>query len=109
MAKFKFLDWLVTFICSQDCFFFEWDEGNSHKSESKHGLSILEIESCFLDDKIVPLGIQTQPIHSEERYGVLAKNSENRVIFVCFTIRAGKIRPISARKANTKEKEYYGK
>lgn len=51
--------------------------------------------------------IQVEPEVSEERYGILAKANDEKVLFVSFTIREGKIRPISGRLANKKERMIY--
>lgn len=107
MAKFEFLQWLVTFFEASDFFVFQWDSGNALKSEEKHGVTVEQIESCFQDDKIMVLGIQISPPSDEERYGILAKDLNGEVIFICFTIREGKIRPISGRYANKKERDMY--
>jgi uncharacterized DUF497 family protein len=107
MAKFIFLEWLVSFLESFDSFAFDWDQGNNSKSEDKHRISIEQIESCFMDDRILPLGIQVEPKSVEERYGILAKAYDDKLLFVSFTIRAGKIRPISGRMANKKERMIY--
>ena len=107
MAKFEYIEWLVSFLEAFDIFFFDWDKGNFHKSEDKHGVSVEQIESCFLDDRILPLGVQFEPSVNEERYGVLAKDHDGKILFVCFTIRKGKIRPVSGRLANKKERKLY--
>ncbi len=39
MAKFCYIEWLVTFLSSQDSFLFDWDEGNQTKSDEKHGIT----------------------------------------------------------------------
>lgn len=107
MAKFHTIEWLISFLESQDCFIFDWDNGNSTKSKIKHGIEMNEIESCFLDPHILPLGQQYDPPCTEERYGAIAKSVTGKIIFLCFTIRNGKIRPISARITNKKEREWY--
>jgi len=107
VAKFKYIQWLMTFLEAYDFFVFEWDAGNSNKSEDKHGVNLEQIESCFIDEKIMPLGIQFEPEVKEDRYGIIAKDCEGTILFVCFTIRDGKIRPVSGRLANKKEREMY--
>lgn len=107
MAKFQFIQWLITFLEDFENFIFEWDSGNSMKSEKKHGITTERIESCFFDIKILPLGVQTEPKTTEERYGVIAKDVEGKVLFICFTIRQKKIRPISARLANKRKRAIY--
>ncbi len=107
MARFKFNQWLVIFLEAFDNYIFEWDSGNSFKSEEKHGISIEQIESCFYDNQILALGVQVEPQVTEERYGVLAKDLSGKILFICFTVREEKIRPISARLAKRKEREIY--
>jgi uncharacterized protein len=91
---------------SQKEFLFEWDDGNSSKSEDKHGISIEMIEEAFMDSSLLALGEQYEPVVNEGRYGVVAKSDE-LILFICFTIREGKIRPISARPANKNERGIY--
>lgn len=107
MAKFKFIYWLVEFLLSGEDFIFDWDEGNLVKSENKHGVSLDMVESAFLDGSLLALGEQYQPIVNEDRYGIIAKCITGEILFICFTIRSGKIRPISARLANKKERGVY--
>ncbi len=107
MAKFEFFEWLIGFFESNEDFLFEWDEGNFSKSRLKHNVETYQIESCFYDERILILGIQIEPKHLEPRYGIIAKDSEGKILFVCFTIRNGKIRPISGRVANKWERDIY--
>ena len=107
MAKFKFVYWLLEFLISQDNFVFEWDEGNLSKNKSKHGVVVDEIESVFEDENMAVLGEQYQPVVSEDRYGLIGKAASEEILFVCFTIRQGRIRVISARFANKKERNFY--
>ncbi len=107
MAKFAFVEWLVSFLESVELFKFEWDEGNSLKNNIKHGIAIEQIEACFYDEEIIPLGIQIEPSVEEERYGIIAKDFEGIILFISFTIREDKIRPVSARVANKKERHRY--
>lgn len=107
MAKFKYIQWLISFLEAFDIFTFDWDVGNSLKSEEKHDVTIEQIESCFLDERILSLGIQIEPEVKEDRYGVIARDYDGKILFVCFTIRNGKIRPVSGRVANKKERLQY--
>ena len=83
--------------------------GNLVKSSEKHGIENTLVESVFKDEDILALGEQYQPSVNEIRYGVIGKASDGAILFVVFTIRRGKIRPISSRMANQKEKDVYGK
>lgn len=87
---------------------FEWDEGNSQKNELKHAVSQKEIEEVFFDEKK-----KTFPdiVHSgkEERFRIIGKTRNTRLLFVVFTIREQTIRVISARDINKKEEPLYEK
>ena len=86
---------------------FEWDDGNLTKN-NKHNVLPSEIERVFMNR---PLLIAADHSHSqtEERFAALGKTDEARWLAVVFTFRDGKsrIRPISARPMNRKERKVY--
>ena len=88
-------------------YLFEWDTGNMLKSVTKHNISNIEAESCFNDKVAITLADET---HSgeEERFLLYGKSISGVIIVNCFTVREGKIRIISSRKANKKERKIYG-
>ena len=85
---------------------FEWDRGNRYKNEKKHGLHWSEIEEIFFNQ---PLLIYEDLKHSQTecRCFALGKTDEGKPLFVVFTLRSGKIRVISARQMNRKERSIY--
>lgn len=87
---------------------FEWDEGNINKNWRKHKVTDAECEEVFFNQ---PLMIELNKTHSitERRYFVLGKTDRERLLFVVFTIRNNKIRIISGRKMNKKERRQYEK
>ena len=105
MAQFVFSRWLEDFLAGP-FLRFEWDEGNSKKSLEKHGIGILETEQAFYDQKRVCLGKQVFPVFDEDRYAFIGRG-EGELLFICFTLRGARIRVISARKANKKERKIY--
>lgn len=109
MAKFIYIEWLLEFLISRSDFIFEWDDGNSSKSAEKHGVDNDLVESMFNDSNLLALCEQFQPHVNEARYGIVGKAIDEEILFVCFTIREGKIRPISSRIANQKERGLYDK
>ncbi|MBU0618953.1 BrnT family toxin [Patescibacteria group bacterium] len=88
------------------CKGFEWDRGNIDKNYQKHGITPNEAEEAFLDEKAITLR-DIKHSRKEKRYTLLGKNIENKLLFVVFTLRENKIRIISARLANRKEKSKY--
>ena len=107
MAKFRFAQWLWDWLFAVHSFSFEWDAGNSTKSLQKHSVSCREAEEVFLEQRFIPLGEQYQPQPSEPRYGVLGESAEGKLLFVAFTLRIQKIRVISARPMNERERKFY--
>ncbi|MBZ5514324.1 MAG: BrnT family toxin [Acidobacteriia bacterium] len=85
---------------------FEWDSGKQTKSADKHAVTCDEAEEVFETRRFVPLGRQIEPVPSEPRFGVLGETLGGRLLFIAFTIRK-KIRVISARPANRKERDFY--
>ena len=85
---------------------FEWDDGNIHKNEKKHGLKWTIIEEVFFNE---PLLIVEDFKHSlnECRCVALGKNNFGDLIMVVFTVRKQHIRVISARAMSKKERIIY--
>lgn len=85
---------------------FEWDEGNIHKNEDKHGLKYSTIEEVFFNE---PLLIVEDFKHScdECRCLALGQNNFGEFTTVIFTIRNKHIRVISARAMSKKERKIY--
>lgn len=85
---------------------FEWDGGNREKNWRKHKVSDVECEEIFFDTRKKVL---KDLLHSgkEERYILIGKTKRRRLLFVVFTQRRKKIRIISARILNKKERKLY--
>ena len=112
MAKFEFNVWIFKWLLEQSEFKFEWDDGNKTKSLLKHAIKCNEAESVFIynPDLIRVLGIQVSPSYEsdEPRYGIFGESSTNKKVFICFTLKENdKIRIISIREINKKEREIY--
>lgn len=87
---------------------FEWDKFNKEKNWEKHQVDFRECEEIFFNE---PLEIFKDIGHSqkEDRFAALGISNKNRKLFIVFTIRNIKIRVISARNQNSKEKGIYEK
>lgn len=85
---------------------FEWDKWNVDKSYQKHGITPREAEEVFVDKYLF---FQDDIKHSKEegRFIGIGKSNDNRTLFTVFTKRDNKIRIISARLANKKERRLY--
>ena len=82
---------------------FDWDEGNVEKNWKKHNVHQKEAEEVFVNKH---LKIFSDPTHSgvEDRFLAYGVTSLNRKLTLVFTIRNQKIRIISARNQNKKER-----
>ncbi len=86
---------------------FEWDEGNSGKNERKHGVTDRESEEVFFNK---PLAVaRSSKGGRETRYAALGKTYSSRLLTVVFTVRANRIRVISARPMSRRESKVYEK
>jgi len=85
---------------------FEWDEGNIDKSYKKHRITPNEAEEVFLDEDTLLLE-DTKHSKQEERFEAIGKIIKGSILFLAFTLRKEKIRIISARTANKKERRLY--
>ncbi|OGE80733.1 MAG: hypothetical protein A3H72_02075 [Candidatus Doudnabacteria bacterium RIFCSPLOWO2_02_FULL_48_8] len=84
---------------------FEWDQYNQTKIRFKHGVTPKEAEEPFFNEKIV--NFDESHSKTEQRYKLLGSTNAGRILLVVFTIRNNKIRIISARSANKKERNYH--
>ena len=84
---------------------FEWDKGNSEKPP-KHGLTLTETEEAFFDENKVMFA-DWRHSGSEQRMTLLGKTKKGRLLNITYTIRAKKIRVITARPTNRKEAPLY--
>ncbi len=107
VAKFKRIAWLIAFFEKHANYEFDWDQWNETKSEFKHGMTRFQVESVFLDSELLCLGIQINHDFLEDRFGIVGKDHFGNILFISFTFRKGKIRPISSRLANKKERKDY--
>ena len=87
---------------------FQWDKGNANKNFYKHSITDTECEEVFFDSKKV---ISKDIFHSrkEPRHILLGQTKAGRLLYTVFTIRNNKIRIISSRDINKKERKLYEK
>ena len=86
---------------------FDWDDGNSRKSE-KHGVSQSEAEQIFFDVRLLMVA-DADHSTEESRYHALGTTLDGRRLHVTFTLRGDgtRIRVISARDMHRKERQIY--
>lgn len=84
----------------------EWDLGKAENNVRKHGISFEEARTVFAD----PLSATVDdPDHSEgeHRMLVLGQSTAGRLLVVSFAGRGDRIRIISARQADPRERRSY--
>lgn len=84
----------------------EWDAKKSRQNLEKHSVDFHEAGSVFGD----PLALTfDDPDHSgiEDRYLTFGFSESNRLLAVVHTVRNGRTRIISARKATPRERTIY--
>ena len=85
---------------------FEWDEVKSSSNLPKHGVRFTEAMTIFGDpfEETIP-----DPAHAtvELRFISIGRSETGRLLVVAYTERDGRIRIISAREANPKERRQY--
>lgn len=87
---------------------FEWDSGNKEKNYKKHEVTIKEAEDVFYCKKRFFFIDKKHSTVSEKRFMVWGLTDEQRKLSIIFTVR-GKVRIISARDMNKKERREYEK
>lgn len=88
------------------CEGFEWDQGNAEKNRIRHNVMQGECEQVFFNE---PVLIYSDIKHSQEenRWYLLGTTDAERLLFVVFTVRKNRVRIISARDMNKKERDIY--
>jgi uncharacterized protein len=85
---------------------FDWDAGNREKNWLGHKVKSTECEMVFFNQ---PLFILADEKHSESesRYYAFGKTDLDRILLLVFCLRKNRIRVISARDMNKKERKFY--
>ena len=84
---------------------FEWDEEKNLKNYLKHGIYFEEAIEIFKGDCLTCIDNRIE--YGETREITIGQLKKNIVIVVVHTDRFGKVRIISARKANKNERRRY--
>jgi len=88
------------------CTGFEWDKHNSEKIKTKHDVKPVECEQVFFNLPVIA-GDDEKHSEIENRFYVLGQTDSRRLLFLVFTVRKDKLRVISARDMNKKERRVY--
>lgn len=85
---------------------FEWDPRKAAHNSAKHGVSFEEAKTVFDDDLFL---VFSDPDHSleEQRFLIVGRSRQARLLVVVYTERAEVVRLISAREATRRERRTY--
>ena len=85
---------------------FEWDAGNQEKNLVKHGVSNAECEETFFDPhkRVLKEVLHVGGSGQEKRHILIGRTKAERILYVVFTVRRNRVRVISARDLNRKER-----
>ena len=86
---------------------FQWDAGNSTKSQVKHGHVVVEIESMMAGPTLLA-GRIIEPDRGEPRWLLLGTSAAGQPLALVFTRRGDLLRPISCRVMRKNERRLYG-
>ena len=84
---------------------FDWDSAKNEANLQKHGIRFDEAKHIF--DGPILTRVDDRQDYGENRHISLGALSPDAVLVVVYTKRDGKIRLISARKANRRERKMY--
>ena len=83
---------------------FDWDEHNIEHI-AKHGVEPEEVEEAMTDTGAVADGAYN--VRSEKRYALIGATEAGRILYVTYTLRGERFRPITARDTNRAQKRRY--
>jgi uncharacterized protein len=87
---------------------FEWDPAKDHYNQWKHGVSFLEASTTFDDpNSLTRYDKKNSDDAGEDRWVLIGRSLQKRVLVVAHSDRGVKIRVISARDAETAERKQY--
>jgi uncharacterized DUF497 family protein len=85
---------------------FDWDDGNRDKNWITHRVSQSEIEQAFSNEPYYDYDVVGYP-RSELRRIITSKTDAGRLLFIVYTERGKRVRPICARDAHRNERKQY--
>ncbi len=85
---------------------FDWNRFNKEKNMIKHQVHYKECEEVFFNKPLIFFKDERHSV-KEKRYGVFGQTDRKRLLTIIFTIRNNKIRVISGRNQNKKERRAY--
>lgn len=85
---------------------FTWDDDKASANQQRHGVSFDEASTVF-DNPLAVIFDDEAHSDTEVREIIIGHSVDGRLLLICFTERADKIRLISARQTTAKERRDY--
>ncbi len=85
---------------------FDWDDGNRDKNWVSHKVKPSECEMVFFNQPLIIIDDERHS-NSESRYFAFGKTDLDRLLLIVFCLRKKRIRVISARDMNKRERIFY--
>ncbi len=85
---------------------FEWDDDKALRNQAKHYVEFAYVSNVFLDPNRADIDVSRMEDRETRRKAIGL--IEGRLLTVVYTVRAGSIRIISARRSNPLESRLYG-
>lgn len=82
---------------------FDWDRVNIEHIAS-HGVAHKEVEQVFANDE---RGVDYDVVHGEDRWTVMGETDNARVLIVVYTMRADRVRVVTAYQASGRMRAGY--
>jgi uncharacterized DUF497 family protein len=82
---------------------FDWDPHNAGHV-ARHGVTPAEVEEALERAHVI---IPARNMHGEKRWKLLGRSAAGRYPVVAFTIRDGRLRPVTAHTMNQRERRIY--
>ncbi len=84
----------------------EWDPRKATANLKKHGVDFADAATVFHDEQAITV---REDAEGEKRYVTIGMDALGEMLLVVYTWRGDRPRVISARKAEPREREQYGK
>jgi uncharacterized DUF497 family protein len=84
---------------------YEWDRVKAAENRLKHGVDFAEAATVLTDD--FALTVEDKDAEEEQRFVTIGSSATGKTLVVVYTWRGPKVRIISARNANPREREAY--
>ena len=86
---------------------YEWDPKKAAANFHKHGVDFADAATAFSDESALKIADHISSV-DEDRFVILGMSAPGDVLVVVYAWRGERIRIISARKANPRERTLYG-